>query len=131
PRPAPPPRYAGLIAWLPVSLDEEGDHLGDAGGALLALDFDRVVEDELGALRPADDVAHFGSPAQARADDDGLEEADLVESVVDLHRHALDGEDLGGELRDQSEGEEAVDDGRFVWALCRAGLVDVDPLVVV
>src|SRR5699024_2079826 len=80
-------------------------------------------------LRPS--LVFIDPPAQARADDDGLQEADLVGSVVELHRHAADGEGLGVGLRDPCDGEGAVDDSRFLWALCLAGLVGVDPLVIV
>ena len=81
-------------------------------------------------VRQLADVAEAHVRAQPAVDRHRAGEADLLQPVVEPGARGLEAEDLGGEVGEQAQGEEAVGDGPAEGAGCGSVRVDVDPLVV-
>src|SRR5690606_40753298 len=107
------------------------DNTRHAGGLGGALDLHGEVEQHLDTAGDVLHRHHGGREANLGADLDGTGEADLLQTVVDAHRDALDVEQLGEERDDQGQGQVAVRDRAAERAVLRPYGIDVDPLVVV
>ena len=123
-------------SWRPVPTgpvrqeSSSTDVRGHAGRLVVALDLDRVLDDQLLAGRQVADLAEAHVRAEPAADGHRAGEAHLLQAVVEPGARGLEREDLRGEVREQAQGQEAVRDGGAERARARRLDVDVDPLVV-
>src|SRR3954463_11385710 len=118
------------------AVDEAGHPVRDERRLGLALDLDRDGPDDLEIVGVLEvDAGEHRGGADLRADLDGVDEAHLVEAVVDAHHDAVEALrrrlDRAGQVREQRQGQEAVRDRHLPRRELRGLLrVDVDELVV-
>ena len=109
------------------------DHLRHRGRLVNTLDLDGVPHSQVDGvpITPGSGVSQFRTHPDTRPHRHGVEEAHLVQSVIDDEFGALDPEVVLAQRRDERQGQEAVRDGRAIGALGLGPLdVNVNPLVI-
>src|SRR5690606_16608108 len=89
-----------------------GHGLRDTRRPGLPLDLDRGPPHHLDAAVDIVDLHHLGDAAQPGADSHRGDEPHLIQPVVQAHAAIFDAVGLGGEQRDQRQGQVSVRDGR-------------------